>query len=198
MGGVRKSGCLGILPLLCACGMATPAAAGRPWSVEAYFGPSTYKFIGAVFESGRYQASGAMLGIAGDGRLFYVGEGVSIAAEAEITEYGFGHLNTTFAFGLGFQAQNPFGLSHSRISIYTGPSYSLDPPHIAIGYGGVVYPAARVKFLNYVTLEYARALSDTSPWDGVIKVYHRSGAFGLYSSHDDDGLSVGLGVKYRF
>lgn len=169
-----------------------------PWSATVYFGPASSKFFGAIFTSGRLQANSVMVGIAGDGRLAYLGEGISLAAEAQITQYGFGHSNTTFSLGLGFQVNAPFGLTHTRLSVYDGPSYALDPPYTSIGYHGIVWPAARNKFENYVTLEYAVALSSDTNWDGVIRMFHRSGAWGLYTNSDDDGLAFGLGVKYRF
>jgi hypothetical protein len=184
--------------LVAAVGAARAVPSNGPWSVTAYFGPSTTKFFGAVFTSGRMQPNAAMLGLAGDGRLFYLGQGISIAAEAQVTQYVFGHRNTTFALGLGFQLNAPFGLERTRFSVYGGPSYALDPPLTAIGYHGIVYPAARVKFLNYVSLEYAIALSRDSNWDYVLRMYHRSGAWGVYSDHDDDGLAFGAGIKYRF
>lgn len=177
---------------------AETAASNGPWSVTVYFGPSTTKFFGAVFTSGRFQATGAMVGLAGDGRLLYLGEGVSLAAEAQITQYGFGHSDTSFAFGLGFQVNAPFGWDHTRFSVYDGPSYAVDPPRTSIGYHSIVYPAPGVKFLNYISLEYAVALSHDSNWDAVVRLYHRSGAWGVYSDHDDDGLAWGLGLKYRF
>jgi hypothetical protein len=187
------------LPLaLCVAPARAAVPSNGPWSVTVYFGPSTTKFFGAVFTSGQFEATGAMLGVAADGRLAYLGEGISLAAEAQITQYAFGHRNTSFAFGLGLQFNAPFGFEHTRLSVYDGPSYALDPPHTAIGYHSIVYPAARVKFLNYISLEYAVAFSAQSNWDYVLRLYHRSGAWGVYSDHDDDGLSFGAGVKYRF
>ena len=174
------------------------APSNGPWSVTVYFGPATTKFFGAVFTSGRMQPNAAMLGVAGDGRLLYLGQGVSLAAEGEITQYVFGHRNTTFSFGLGFQLNDPFGLGHTRLSVYDGPSYALDPPYTSIGYHSIVYRASRKKFENYVTLEYAMALSHESNWDATIRMFHRSGAWGLYTDSDDDGLAFGLGLKYRF
>ncbi len=179
--------------------LALPVSAhDKPWSVTVYFGPSSTKYFGAVFTSGRLQPSAAMLGIAADRRLLYLGEGISVGSEVEIGQYGFGHSNTVFSAGIGFQASEPFGLAHTRFSVYDGPSYALDPPLTSIGYHGMSYPALRRKLLNYVTLEYAVALSSNSRWDGVIRMFHRSGAWGWYSIGDDDGLTFGLGLKYRF
>lgn len=177
---------------------ACAAASNGPWSVTAYFGPSTTKFFGAVFTSGRLQPTGVMFGLAADGRLLYLGEGISVAAEGEITQYGFGHPNSTFSFGLGFQINAPFGLDHTRFSVYDGPSYATDPPYTSIGYRNIVYRASRDNFENYVTLEVAVALAPDSNWDVVGRLFHRSGAWGLYTDSDDDGLALGLGVKYRF
>ncbi|MEI9997294.1 MAG: hypothetical protein WDM91_22045 [Rhizomicrobium sp.] len=199
---VRRDGAFARRLLFLVLAVSWPAAAAaapyKPWSVTVYFGPSTTKFFGAVFTSGRFEATGAMLGVAGDARLTYLGAGISLAAEAQVTQYWFGHRNTSVALGLGFQANAPFGIKGTRFSVYDGPSYAFDPPHTSIGYHSVVYPAARVRFLNYIGMEYAVALSRTSSWDGVIRLYHRSGAWGVYSDHDDDGLAVGLGLKYRF
>ncbi len=186
-----------MLPIAAADG-ARADTFGRPWSVTVYVGPATTKFFGAVFTSGRMQPNAVMVGLAGDTRLLYLGQGVSLGVEAEITQYGFGHANTTFSLGLGFQANAPFGLEHTRFSVYDGPSYALDPPYTSIGYRSVVYNSWRKKFENYVTLEYAVALSSRSNWDGVIRLFHRSGAWGLYTESDDDGLSFGLGLKYEF
>ena len=177
---------------------AAAATAGRPWSVTLYAGPATTKFFGAVFTSGRLQANAMMVGLAGDGRLLYLGEGISLGGEAEITQYGFGHSNTTFSVGMGFQVNAPFGWDRLRISVYDGPSYAIDPPYTSIGYRGIVYPAQRKKWENYVTLEIAVGLSSTSNWAVVGRLFHRSGAWGLYTDSDDDGLSLGVGIKYRF
>ena len=173
-------------------------ASNGPWSVTLYAGPATTKYFGAVFTSGRMQPNAVMVGLAADGRLAYLGDGISFGAEFQVTQYGFGHANTTVSFGIGFQANAPFGIEHTRFSVYDGPSYATDPPHTSIGYHNIIYPAFRDKYENYVTLEYAVALSSESDWDAVIRMFHRSGAWGLYTDGDDDGLAFGVGLKYRF
>jgi hypothetical protein len=196
-GGLSRLGLLVLFAVLPApAAQAMPS--NGPWSVTLYAGPATTKFFGAVFTSGRLQANAMMVGLAGDGRLLYLGEGISLAGEAEITQYGFGHSNTTFSVGMGFQVNAPFGWDRLRLSIYDGPSYAVDPPYTSIGYHSIVYPAQRKKWENYVTLEIAVGLSSQSNWDVVGRLFHRSGAWGLYTDSDDDGLAVGLGLKYKF
>jgi hypothetical protein len=169
-----------------------------PWSATLYVGPSSTKFLGAVIQSLHLQPSGAMIGLALDGRLFYLGQGISLAAEGQATEYVFGHKDTSFALGLGFQANDIFNFKRTSFSFYTGPSYATDPPFTSIGYSHHIYPSGRVKFLNYIAIEVAVGPFADSQWEGVFRIYHRSGAFGLYSIGDDDGLMLGWGIRRRF
>ena len=172
--------------------------AREPWSVSIYLGPATTKYFGAVFQSFRMQPNAAMLGVATNGRLLNLGWGIALAGEGQITGYYFGHRNVTLALGAGFQINEPFGFKRTTFSIYDGPSYSFDPPYTVIYYHAAVYPAWRKKWENYVSVEYAVELPGSTKWDGVFRFYHRSGAWGLYNSVDDDGMAFGLGVRYRF
>src|ERR1700690_2436625 len=91
-----------------------------PWSATLYIGPSSTKYLGAVVQSLHLQPSGAMIGLALDGRLFYLGQDISVAAEGQATEYVFGHKDTSFALGVGFQANDIFNFKRTSISFYTG------------------------------------------------------------------------------
>ncbi len=142
--------------------------------------------------------TGVMAGLAVDRKLFYLGYDISLAAEGQVTQYFFGHENTTFAFGLGLQCNKLFGFENTSMSVYDGPSFALDPPYTSIGYKGHVWPALRKKFLNFVSMEVAVRLSEQSKWDAVFRFYHRSGMFGVYSDGDDDGVMFGLGIRRRF
>ena len=169
-----------------------------PWSATLYVGPSSTKYLGAVVQSLHLQPSGAMIGLALDGRLFYLGQGISIAGEGQVTQYFWGHTDTSFALGAGFQANDIFNLKRTSFSFYTGPSYATDPPFTSIGYSHHIYPSLRKKFLNYIAIEVAVGPSADSQWEGVFRIYHRSGAYGLYSIGDDDGLVLGWGIRRRF
>ena len=192
-----------ILPLILfwCCGAAVSAEGAdnypsHAWSATLYAGPSTTKYFGAALQKLNFEPTGVMIGLAADRPFLDVGWDIAMGGEGQVTQYMFGHTNTSFALGLGFVANSPFGLQHSSISIYDGPSYALDPPYTSIGYNNALWPSWRRKFLNYVSLEFATRLNPESNWDGVFRLYHRSGAFGLYSEGDDDGLAVGLGLKY--
>jgi hypothetical protein len=145
-----------------------------------------------------FEPTAVMAGQALNRKLYSLGWDVSLAGEVQATEYFFGHTNQSFASGLGFQAAEPFGISRTELSFYDGPSYDLDPPYTSIGYSNHLWPAGRKKFLNYFSLEYAVAVTKTSNWDAVFRLYHRSGAFGLYSEGDDAGLAIGLGIRRNF
>jgi hypothetical protein len=185
--------------VLASAGAAQASFADKePVSLTVYIGPSTTKFFGAVLQSGRLQATAAMVGVALDGRLAYLGWDISLGGELQVTQYVFGHRDTTFTGALGFQANEPFGWKRTSMSIYSGPSYATNPPLYGISYDNKPYLASRKKLLNYVGFEFAMQLPDSQHWDGVFRFFHRSGAFGLYNKQDDDGLALGLGVRYRF
>ncbi|HEX3755449.1 MAG TPA: hypothetical protein VHV26_10275 [Rhizomicrobium sp.] len=168
------------------------------WSATLYAGPSTTKFLGAALQNLNLEPTGVMIGLAADRPFLDLGWDVSLAGEGQVTQYLFGHRDTSFAAGLGFEANAPFGISGTTLSFYDGPSYALDPPYTSIGYSRHLWPSWRTKFLNYISLEYAVSLSESHKWDGVFRLYHRSGAFGLFSESDDDGLAVGLGIRHNF
>jgi hypothetical protein len=168
------------------------------WSATLYIGPSTTKYLGAALQKLNFEPTGVMAGLAVDRPFLDLGWDVALSGEGQATQFFWGHPDTSFALGLGFQASAPFGIKSTKFSFYTGPSYALDPPYTSIGYSNHLYPAARRKFLNYIGMEYAVALTSSAGWDAVFRLYHRSGAFGIYSSNDDDGLAVGLGIRHAF
>lgn len=185
----------GLIALAQVCA-AEPVA--HRWSVTVYFGPSTTKYFGAVLQKLNFEPTGTMIGLAVDRPFLDLGWDVALSGEVQATQYFFGHPNTSFAAGLGFQANAPFGIGGTSFSVYDGPSYDLNPPLTSIGYSNHLWPAWRKKFLNYFGMEYAVDISSAPDWAGVFRLYHRSGAFGLYSEGDDDGMAVGLGLRYTF
>lgn len=169
-----------------------------PWSSTLYYGPSTTKYFGAVLQKFNMHPTGTMIGLAVDRRLIDFGWDISLAGEAQLTQYFFGHPDTTAALGVGLQLNDIFGMKRTSFSGYIGPSYATDPPYTSIGYRGQIWPASRVKFLNFVGIEFAVGFPGTRHWDGVFRIYHRSGLLGVYSESDDDGLAVGLGIRAHF
>lgn len=166
-----------------------------PWSVTLYAGPSFDRRFSDLID-GHFHLRGGMVGLAVDRDLFNLGWDISLGAEAQATEYSFGSGFTTAALGLGLRFHR-FPWKDTSLAIYTGPSYSLSPPHIPIYYGSSNYRMRR--FLNYLSIEFAVASPwDPRHWDGVFRIYHRSGAWGLYSNNIDEGTTFALGVRARF
>lgn len=176
------------------------AYAASPWSVTLYGGPSSNSFFGRIFLHGKFDANGAMAGLAGDYRIANLGRGFTFEAELQLAHIWAETNDTIGDFGIGFRFHD-FPWSHrlpTSFAVYTGPSYASNPPSVGISDSGAPVHFQRENLLNYVAIEFAVAMSPTSKWDGVIRLYHRSGAFGLYSSAADEGTAFGLGIRRRF
>jgi hypothetical protein len=168
------------------------AEADSPWSATLYAGPSSTKFVTQIL-GGNFEVNGGMVGLALDRGLFKLGSGISLAAEVQATEFFGDYSYGTGAIGLGFRFDE-FPWSDrlpTTFAIYTGPSYS---PNAVIIKDPV--PHQDPKFLNFVSVEAGVGIS--RKWDAVFRIYHRSGAWGLYSNTADVGTMIGLGLRRRF
>lgn len=171
----------------------------KPWSVSVWMGPNARKFVGAIVHDGfNTQSRGLIVGLALNRRLIRLYDDIYVGGEIQIDQTLVDHDDTIFAGMLGLQFENLFGYERTSFSVFTGPSYDLNPSYYVIGYNHQVYNTLRKKFLNAVSAEFASGLPFTENWDWTMRLYHRSGVFGLYSYGDDDGLALGLGLKYRF
>jgi hypothetical protein len=168
------------------------------WGIGLYVGSASSKYVGAILQDFNLQSHEYMIGLTLDRKLARLWGDVYLGGELQATQYFNGHANTTFAGMLGFEIDKLFGYPHTSFSFYDGPSYALDPPYVSIGYKHRTYRATRKKFLNAIAVEFASGLPYAENWDWTVRFYHRSGVFGLYSIGCDDGLSVGLGLKYHF
>jgi hypothetical protein len=171
---------------------ATGARADDPWSMTLYAGPSSTKFVTQIL-GGDFEVNGGMAGLAVDRGLFKLGSGISLAAEMQVTQFFGSYSYTTGAFGLGFRFDE-FPWSDSvptTFAIYTGPSYAPNAPIIKDP-----VPHQDPKFLNFVSVEAGVGIG--RKWDAVLRIYHRSGAWGLYSNTADVGTMIGLGLRRRF
>jgi hypothetical protein len=171
------------------------AMGNEPWSLSIYGGPWSQRVFTDIVGRGDFAVSGGMIGVAADARLFQLGGGFSLAAEGQFTQTLTGHSFETFGIGLGVRFdQFPWRRwLPTSIAVFTGPSYAVNPP---IEY----YDPSRPQhpWLNYVGIELAVGLPGTRHWDGVIRFYHRSGVWGLYSINADEGSTVGIGLRYRW
>ena len=175
-----------------------PAAAAaddtNPLSLTLYGGPATNQIFTDVI-AGRFHWSGGLVAIAGDRRLAYLGWGWTLVAEGQLQQFTFGHNYNSVALGLGLEFHHfPWNDAlPTAISFFTGPSYSANPPQ--------AYPrsqwGSKKNLLNYVGLELAVTLPEEKHWDVVIRIYHRSGMWGVYTLDPDEVSSVGLGLRYR-
>jgi len=169
-------------------------ALAGPWSITVYGGPATGTIFTEVL-AGRFKWDSGMIGIAADRRLAYLGWGFNLVGEVQLQEYSFGHTYPSAALGLGFEFHHfPWERQvPTAFSVFTGPTYSIDPP--------LNYPPAalgsRKALLNYVSAEIAVALPETRQWDAVFRIYHRSGAWGIYTIDADEVTVLGVGLRVR-
>ena len=54
------------------------------------------------------------------------------------------------------------------------------------------------RLLNFLMLEASFALPEHPRWQLVVRVHHRSGAFGLYGAGNTGSNNVGLAIRYLF
>jgi len=173
-----------------ACFPAPDAAAEPPrQSVTLYGGPATHQFVSQIFQ-GNFDVDGMMLGLAYDRRLADLGAGFTLEAEVQATHFFMSPPSSAVAGGLGVRYDTSHWTSHaSSFAFYTGPSYADDP---------VRNQGHNERFLEYVAVEFALENINQSQWDGVIRMFHRSGAFGLYGNDADTGSMLGIGIRRQF
>lgn len=168
------------------------SAGNSPWSATLYAGPSSTAFVTQILD-GKFDVNGGMVGFALDRGLFKLGSGISIGAEMQVTDFFGKYAYQTGAIGLGLRFDE-FPWSDSlptSMAIYTGPSYAPNAPLIFDP-----QPHQDPKFLNFVGIEVAVAMNRN--WDAAFRIYHRSGAWGLYSNTADTGSMIGIGLRRRF
>ncbi|HEY4124007.1 MAG TPA: hypothetical protein VGM36_05300, partial [Rhizomicrobium sp.] len=160
---------------------AVDARSKSPWSATLYAGVATNRNFTDLLDSG-FAVHNAMAGFALNRRLVNLGGGFSLSAEGQITQYTFGHNYETAALGLGLEFNRFPWDWPTTFSAYVGPSYAINPVTTARYFKGKA-------LLNYLGVELAVAIPKADGWDGVIRVYHRSGVWGIYSlSYDENSM----------
>lgn len=170
------------------------------WSETLYAGPATNRFALHLFLHGNPDIDGAMVGLASDFKLAKLPWGLTLEGEGQLTQYTLGHNYETVALGVGLRFHN-FPWSDRRpasFAIYTGPSYATNPPASGFDFDNRLVGFQRKHLLNYLSIEYAMALSRASPWDITFRAYHRSGVFGVYTPAADEGTMFGFGIRRRW
>ncbi|HKU54907.1 MAG TPA: hypothetical protein VJP60_06050 [Rhizomicrobium sp.] len=139
---------------------------------------------------GNFDIDGAMLGLAYDRWLTDLGGGFSLEAEVQAVLFFSNPTSSAVAGGLGLRHDTSQWSSRpSSLAFHTGPSYADEAARNA---------GHSERFLEYVTVEFALENINQSQWDGVIRLFHRSGAFGLYGNDADTGSMLGIGIRRRF
>lgn len=172
-------------------------AVSLPWRLSVYGGIGTRLDTSDIFLGGHFHPDGSQIGISLDRDLAELGSGFTLVGEAGATRFVAKSSETSAEIGLGVRYD--FTLLGDPVSLagFTGPSWATGEPTIPTGtFHGVGINFRKVPWLNYVGTEIAFHL--TGSWNGVIRYYHRSGAFGLFEPNADEGSTIGFGVQYSF
>lgn len=172
---------------------ATGARADNPWSVTLYAGPYTQHWASQILV-GQFVTNGGMVGLAVDRQLVNLGSGISIGAEAQITQYGMAEDYASVALGAGLRFDSFPWSDHLRttLAIYSGPSYTTAKP-----FYGRPFNYGSPRFLNFVSAEVGVGIPTTHA-DFVFRLYHRSAVWRLYGEQFDAGTMFGIGFRRRF
>ena len=175
---------LAMLPISCA------QAQDASQSLTLYGGPATRRYVSDIFLHGNFDLDGVLLGVAYDRRLAALGGGFTFEGELQVNHLFMDHSYSSISGGAGLRYDTTRWIGRpSSFAVYTGPSYADD---------GAQSTGKRNHFLEYVSLEFAVSSINKSNWDGVIRMYHRSGAFGVYGKNTDTGSTFGIGIRRRF
>jgi hypothetical protein len=81
----------------------------------------------------------------------------------------------------------------TNLALGTGLSYATETPEIE-----AKNHSDTSKFLAYLLFEAAFALPDIPQWSAVVRLHHRSGAFGTFNGVRGASNAWGVGVRYSF
>lgn len=158
------------------------------WSFSLYGGPATDTITTQIAE-GHIHINGGMAGLAVDHKLADLGSGFAFAAEGQATQYFTQDSYQTVSLGLGVSFSDFPWSAPTALAVYVGPSYAFDPPPLN---------GKQHALLNYVSAEFAIHVPHTEKLDAVLRLFHRSGAWGLYARNVDQGTMVGAGLRLRY
>lgn len=169
------------------------------WTGTLYAGPATASSSSEIFFHGDLHPDAAMVGLALDRHLWAIGGGFNLEGEGQVTRFAGDRNYTTLALGLGLRYDMAPWQVPASIALFTGPSWADDPPVISMGsWNGRPIDYGRKAFLEYVGAELAVSVSRDHRWNGVVRFYHRSGAFGLWADNADEGSMIGIGIRRDF
>ena len=169
----------------------------RPWRLSAYGGIATRLSTSDIFLRGRFHPDDTQVGLSLDRDLADIGSGFTLVGEAGTTRFVKKSTETTAELGLGVRYDFQFLGGPVSLGGFTGPSFATGEPVIPTGtFHGTAINFRKVPWLNYVGAEISVGLADR--WSGVLRYYHRSGAFGLFEPNADEGSTLGAGIQYRF
>jgi hypothetical protein len=188
---------LALIATILAAGPANADAHSPPWRISVYGGTATRLSTSEIFLNGHFHPDGSQVGISLDRDLADLGSGFTFIGEVGATRFVAKSNESSLELGLGVRYDFDLFGRQVGFAAVTGPSWATDEPVIPTGtFHGAPINFKKAPWLNYVSIEIAVQLAGN--WSGVMRYYHRSGAFGIFERNADEGSTLGFGLQYRF
>ena len=194
------------LILLCALALVIaiprPAAAGRSaragydWAATLYYGVLTEATLGEMSRFDvEFDTDFTYLALALTRKITEVGPHLNLEGEGIIVKYmeGQDHLELDALVALRWLSFPWNRHLDTTVAAGLGLSYATELPPYEVRNKG-----ESEKFLSFLLFELTAGIPKIPQWDLVMRVNHRSGAFGLFDGMKGAMNSLAFGLKFRF
>ena len=165
------------------------------WSVFAYGGQWSANHIGAILR-GRTEFRDSYVGVGGGSRTLYrFREKLSLELEANAGTHGGlqHHSEVNTALLLRWERFPWDRYVNTSVALGLGPSYAFRDPEVE---QHPRRPTSRLLVFMPVEITFAQPRARKPQWEWMVRIHHRSGAFGLVSDARGSNF-VSTGARYR-
>ena len=167
------------------------------WSIFAYGGQWTDTRIGHIFQTQTQFESAYLWALGGSRTVYRLADGLVLEAELNsVIHTGYqDHFELNAAASLRWKRFPWDRYLNTTVAYGIGPSYAFSRPPIEQRPNGRHNPT---RFLVFMPVEFTFAPAEryNIPWEALLRVHHRSGAFDAVSRARGSNF-IAMGIRYR-
>ena|GEM_PF-369805 len=169
-----------------------------PWSVFAYGGPWTKTNLGEIVQAKTDFKNSFVWAVGGSRTLYNLNEFFLLEAEVNTARHTGrqDHFELNAAVNLRLHRFPWDRYVNTSLAYGLGPSYAFTRPPIEQRRASDPVPSHLLVFMP-VEVTFAPPDKYQLPWEVLVRVHHRSGAFGAVSNAKGSNFIV-TGLRYRF